>query len=83
MVKPDGSYYFKDTYIGDNCFIGFNSLICLGVHIGNQCVIGSGSVVTKDILDHCMAVGVSARIIKKAIKMNENAQLLGDLKYKE
>ena len=38
--KPDGSYYMKDTYIGKYCFIGVRSLICPGVHIGNQCVIG-------------------------------------------
>lgn len=42
FVKPDGSYYFKDTFIGNNCFIGVNSLICPGVHIGNECVVGGG-----------------------------------------
>lgn len=42
FVKPDGSYYFKDTYIGNNCFVGVNSLICPGVHIGSQVVIGGG-----------------------------------------
>ena len=40
FVKPDGSYYFKDTYIGNNCFIGVRSMICPGVHIGNECVVG-------------------------------------------
>ena len=40
FVKPDGSYYLKDTYIGNNCFIGVRSIICPGVHIGNQCVVG-------------------------------------------
>ena len=29
FVKPDGSYYMKDTYIGNNCFIGVRSMICL------------------------------------------------------
>ena len=42
FVKPDGSYYMKDTYIGNNCFIGVRSLICPGVHIGNECVVGGG-----------------------------------------
>lgn len=40
FVKPDGRYYFKDTHIGNNCFVGVNSLICPSVHIGNECVVG-------------------------------------------
>ena len=42
FVKPDGSYYMKDTYIGNNCFIGVRSMICPGVHIGDECVVGGG-----------------------------------------
>ena len=37
-----------DTVIGDRCFVAVNALIMPGVHIGNECVIGAGSVVTKD-----------------------------------
>ena len=83
FVKPDGSYYFKDTYIGNNCFIGVNSLICPGVQIGNECVVGGGSIVTKDIPGNSMAVGVPAKIIKVGIHMNENASLEGELRFKE
>lgn len=83
FVKPDGSYYYKDTYIGDNCFIGVQSLICPGVHIGNQVVIGGGSVVTKDIPDNCMAVGVPAKVVKTGIQMNNHARLEGVFRYKE
>jgi tetrahydrodipicolinate N-succinyltransferase len=35
--------------IGDDCWIGGNTVICPGITIGNGCVIGAGSVVTKDI----------------------------------
>jgi acetyltransferase-like isoleucine patch superfamily enzyme len=83
FVKPDGSYYMKDTYIGNNCFIGVRSLICPGVHIGNQCVVGGGSIVTKDVPDNCMVVGVPAKIIKTGIQMNDHARLEGDFKFKE
>lgn len=34
-----------------------------GVHIGKRCVIGAGSVVTKDIPDGSVAVGIPARVI--------------------
>lgn len=83
FVKPDGSYYFKDTYIGKNCFVGVNSLICPGVHIGNECVVGGGTIVTKDVPDHSMVVGVPGKIVKTGIRMNDHARLEGDFKYKE
>lgn len=83
FVKPDGSYYFKDTYIGNNCFVGVNSLICPGVHIGNECVVGGGTIVAKDVPDNCMVVGVPAKIVKTGIHMNDHARLEGEFKYKE
>ena len=51
--------------IGDDCWIGGNSVICPGVTIGKGCVIGAGSVVTKDIPDNSLAVGNPAKIIRK------------------
>ena len=83
FVKPDGRYYTKDTYIGKNCFVGIRSIICPGVHVGNECVIGAGSLVNKDIPDNCMAVGVPAKVVKTGIHMNNHARLEGEQKYKE
>lgn len=51
--------------IGDDCWIGGNSVICPGVTIGVGCVIGAGSVVTRDIPDHSLAVGNPARVIRE------------------
>ena len=56
-----------DTYIGHDCVIGVNSIIMPGVKIGNEVVIGSGSVVTKDIPNNCIAVGNPAKVIKTDI----------------
>ena len=83
FVKPDGSYYFKDTHIGKNCFVGVNSLICPGVHIGNECVVGGGTIVTKDVPDNSMVVGVPAKIVKTGIHMNDHARLEGEFRFKE
>lgn len=43
--------YGIEVVIGDNVWIGGNTVICPGVHIGDNVVIGAGSVVTKDIPD--------------------------------
>ena len=57
--------YGKAVTIGDNVWIGGNTVILPGVHIGNNTVIGAGSVVTKDIPDWCIAVGNPCRVQKK------------------
>lgn len=50
--------------IGDNVHIGANCCIIGKVIIGNNSIIGAGSVVTKDIPANCIAVGNPCRIIK-------------------
>jgi maltose O-acetyltransferase len=47
----------KPVKIGDNVWIGGNSVICPGVTIGNNVTIGAGSVVTKNIPDDVLAFG--------------------------
>lgn len=67
-VHPDsrnsGYEYGIGVTIGDNVWVGGNSVINPGVHIGNNVVIGSGSVVTKDIPDNAIAVGNPCRVIR-------------------
>jgi maltose O-acetyltransferase len=55
----------KPVTIGDDCWIGGNTVICPGVTIGDGCTIGAGSVVTKEIPPHSLAVGNPARVIRK------------------
>lgn len=49
--------YGKEVIIGDNVWLGGNTVVCPGVHIGDNVVIGAGSVVTKDIPAWSVAVG--------------------------
>ena len=60
--------FSKPVVIGNDCWIGGNSVICPGVTIGNGCVIGAGSVVTKNIPDNSLAVGNPAKVIRELNK---------------
>ena len=55
----------KDIIIGDDVWIGANSVITSGVIIGNGVVVGAGSVVTKNVPDYTVVGGVPAKCIKK------------------
>ncbi len=51
--------------IGNNVFIGNSSIILCGAKIGNDCVIGAGSVVRGDIPSGSVAAGVPAKVIRR------------------
>lgn len=51
------------TTIGDNVFIGINSIVLMGAHIGNNVIIGAGSVVHGTIPDNCVAAGNPCKVI--------------------
>ena len=55
---------FAPIIIKDGAHIGIGSIIMPGVTIGEGAVIGAGAVVTKDVPDYSLAVGVPARVIK-------------------
>lgn len=62
--RNSGYEYGIPVTIGDNVWIGGNSVILPGVTIGSNVVIGAGSVVTKDIPDWCIAAGNPCRVIR-------------------
>lgn len=68
--------YRSNTYIGKQCFIGANAIIMPGVTIGDNVIVGAGTVVTKDILDACIVVGNPARVIKQGISTTRFGQLV-------
>lgn len=51
--------------IGENVFIGCNCIILKGTELGNNCVVGAGSVVHGKFEDNCVIAGNPARVIKK------------------
>ena len=62
--RGDGISTSKPITIGKNVWIGANCTICPGVSIGDNTVIGAGSVVTKDIPEGVVAVGNPARVLR-------------------
>jgi acetyltransferase-like isoleucine patch superfamily enzyme len=55
----------KPIVIGDECWIGANSVVVSGVSIGKHSVVAAGSVVTKDVPSFCIVAGNPARVIKR------------------
>lgn len=63
-VRNEALEYGYPVTIGDDVWIGGNTVINPGVTIGSDVVIGSGSVVTKDIPSHVVAAGNPCRVIR-------------------
>lgn len=55
---------FGKIEIGNNVHIGINALIMPNVKIGNNCVVATGAIVTKDVPDNSIVAGIPARIIE-------------------
>lgn len=72
-LRSKQAQYNIPIHIGNNVWIGANSVILPGVNIRDNSVIGAGSIVTKDIPSNVIAVGNPCRVLRE---INEN-----DMKY--
>ncbi len=55
------SYKYAQTIIGDNCFIGPNTIISKGVKLGNGCIVGANSFVKNSFIEHSKIAGNPAK----------------------
>lgn len=55
----------RDVSVGENVWIGMHSIILKGVRIGDNSIVGAGSIVTRDIPPNCIAGGNPAKIIRR------------------
>ena len=85
-VHPDSRNslyeYGKAITIGDNVWIGGNTVILPGITIGNNVAIGAGSVVTRDIPDWSLAAGNPCRILRQ-IGETDRKKLYKDEEFDE
>lgn len=79
--RADGMYSFPVT-IGDNVWIGGNVFILPGVTIGDNSVIGAGSIVTKDIPANVIAVGNPCKVLRE-ITDRDAEYYYGDRRFDE
>lgn len=79
--KVDDDIYSKgDIVIGEDVWIGSNSVVLSGVNIGRGAIIGAGSVVTKDIPPYVIAAGNPAKALRKRFS-KEVIELLEEIKW--
>lgn len=85
MVTAEGEKkrlcYAKPVHIGNNCWMGASVTVCPGVTIGDDCVIGAGSVVTRDIPSGSFAAGDPCKVIRTLTEkdsMKYKPDILGD-----
>lgn len=65
QLREKGYQYNAPVHIGNNCWIGSGAIILPGITIGDNVVVGAGSVVTKDLPSNVVAVGNPCRILRE------------------
>lgn len=64
QLRQRGLQYNMPIHIGKNCWIGAGVILVPGVTIGDNVVVGAGSIVTKDLPDNVVAVGNPCHILR-------------------
>ena len=62
-IRAQGIYK-RDVRVGSNCWIGYGACILRGATIGDNCVIGTNTVVTKDIPANAVVAGAPAKVLR-------------------
>jgi acetyltransferase-like isoleucine patch superfamily enzyme len=66
----------QHTRIGKHCFIGARSIILPGIEVGDESIVGAGSVVTRHVPPRSMVAGNPARIIRRNLRVGPYGQIV-------
>ena len=64
-LREKGYQYNAPVHIGRNCWIGAGAVILPGVTLGDNVVVGAGSIVTKDLPSNVVAVGNPCKVLRE------------------
>ncbi len=70
------SEYAEEIHIGNNVWLACNVVVLAGVHIGDNTVIGAGSVVTKDVPADFLAFGNPCKPVRRIMEKDSKMDLL-------
>lgn len=70
-LREEGYQYNAPVHIGKNCWLGAGVIIVPGITIGDNVVIGAGSVVTKDLPSNVVAVGNPCKVLREVNEHDE------------
>ncbi len=77
MLRERGYQYNAPVHIGKNCWLGAGVIILPGIRVGDNVVIGAGSIVTKDLPSNVVAVGNPCRILRPIDSRDEEVYFKG------
>jgi acetyltransferase-like isoleucine patch superfamily enzyme len=80
LNNKTGEHRVEDVWIGDNVYIGANAVILPGAKIGNNAIIGAGSVVNGRVPDNMVVSGNPARVLYAVDHYRQFCQLRKSLK---
>jgi acetyltransferase-like isoleucine patch superfamily enzyme len=62
-VREQGIYK-RDVRVGNNVWMGYGACVLRGVTIGDNAIVGTSTVVTKDVPDNAVVAGIPARVLR-------------------
>ena len=80
-LREKGYQYNLPVHIGRNCWLGAGVIVLPGVSIGENTIVGAGSVVTKDLPANVIAVGNPCRVLRE-ITERDNEYYRNNVKIK-